>query len=89
MYLSEFKPETHPAIKDRKTKLKTLSILKRKTSQLVKKLFIQSLKHLVYIYSSDSIFHYTYMYIQNVCLVYQLNEDIRVVMDVYTFVAAC
>lgn len=89
MYLSEFKPETHPAIKDRKTKLKTLSILKRKTSQLVKKLFIQSLKHFVYIYSSDSIFHYTYMYIQNVYLVYQLNEDIRVVMDVYTFVAVC
>lgn len=71
MYLSEFKPETHPAIKDRKTKLKTISILKRKTSQLVKKLFIQSLKHFVYIYSSDSIFHYTYMYIQNVYLVYQ------------------
>lgn len=90
MYLSEFKPETHPAIKDRKTKLKSLiSILKRKTLQLVKKLFIQSLKHFVYIYSSDSIFHYTYMYIQNVCLVYQLNEDIRVVMDVYTFVAVC
>lgn len=72
MYLSEFKPETHHAIKDRKTKLKTLiSILKRKTLQLVKKLFIQSLKHFVYIYSSDSIFHYTYMYIQNVYLVYQ------------------
>lgn len=71
MYLSEFKPEKHPAIKDSKTKLKTLSILKRKTSQLVKKLFIQSLKHFVYIYSSDSIFHYTYMYIQNVYLVYQ------------------
>lgn len=91
MYLSEFKPETHPAIKDRKTKPKSLiSILKRKTLQLVKKLFIQSPKHFVYIYSSDtSIFHYTYMYIQNVCLVYQLNEDIRVVMDVYTFVAVC
>lgn len=93
MYLSEFKPETHPAIKDRKTKLKTLhviSILKRKTLQLVKKLFIQSPKHFVYIYSSDtSIFHYTYMYIQNVYLVYQSNEDIQVVMDVYTFVAVC
>lgn len=71
MYLSEFKPETHPTIKDKKAKFKTLSILKRKTSQLVKKLFIQSLKHFVYIYSSDSIFHYTYMYIQNVYLVYQ------------------